>query len=143
MPEKSKSKNTKYIEKEWFSEDKRDPALIGSRCDTCDKVFFPKKKVCPECFDGKLNQVLLSKNGKLHTYSLSLMGPADMVKPYVMGFIDLPEGIKLYSLIVDCEPWEEVLQIGMDMEMIVSKIKTDQNGKKIMGYLFRPATVRK
>ena len=71
------------------------------------------------------------------------MGPADMGKPYVMGFIDLPEGIKLYSLIVDCEPWEEVLQIGMDMEMIVGKIKTDQNGKKIMGYLFRPATVRK
>jgi uncharacterized OB-fold protein len=132
-----------YIEKEWFSEGKEGPALIASKCDACGSVFFPQKKVCLECFDGNLSQVFLSKKGKLHTYSLSVMGPADMGKPYVMGFIDLPEGIKLYSLIVDCEPWEEVLKIGMEMELIIGKIKTDKNGKNIMGYMFRPATIRK
>ncbi len=143
MSENSNNKKTMYIEKEWFSEGEEGPALIASRCDACEKVFFPQKKVCPACFDGNLSPVLLSKKGKLHTYSLSVMGPADLAKPYVMGFIDLPEGIKLYSLIVDCEPWEEVLKIGMDMELTIGKIKTDQNGTKIMGYMFRPATVRK
>ena len=136
-------KKTLYIEKEWFTHDRDGPALIASKCEACDTVFFPKKKVCPECFDGKLYDIALSKKGKLHTYSLSVMGSAGLPKPYVMGFIDLPEGIKLYSLIVDCEPWEEVLKIGMDMELIIGKIKTDKNGKNIMGYMFRPATVRK
>ena len=93
MAENSNNKKTMYIEKEWFSEDEEGPALIASRCDACERVFFPKKKVCLECFDGNLSQVLLSKTGKLHTYSLSVMGPADMGKSYVMGFIDLPEGI--------------------------------------------------
>jgi uncharacterized OB-fold protein len=143
MSDQSNDTNTRYIEKEWFAEGKDGPALIASKCDACASVFFPQKKVCLECFDGNLSRVFLSKKGKLHTYSLSVMGPAGLPKPYVMGFIDLPEGIKLYSLIVDCDPWEEVLKIGMDMELIIGKIKTDQNGKNIMGYMFRPATVRK
>jgi uncharacterized OB-fold protein len=143
MSEPHNSRKTKFIEKEWFSEGKEGPALVASKCDACGNVFFPKKKVCPECFDGNLNEIPLSKKGKLHTYSLAAMGPADLGKPYVMGFIDLPEGIKLYSLIVDCEPWQEVLKIGMDMELVIGKIKTDQNGNDIKGYMFRPATLRK
>ena len=143
MPKNSNNKNTIYIENEWFSEGKEGPALIASKCDACGNVFFPKKKVCPECFDGNLNEIPLSQKGKLHTYSQAAMGPADLEKPYVMGFIDLPEGIKLYSLIVDCEPWQEVLKIGMDMELVIGRIKTDQNGNDIKGYMFRPATLRK
>ena len=143
MTDNSDKENTMYIEKEWFAEGNDGPALVASKCDACEGVFFPQKKVCPECFDGKLNQVFLSKKGKLHTYSYSVLGPADLGKPYVMGFIDLPEGIRLYSLIVDCEPWEENLKIGMDMEMIIGKIKSDQNGNDLIGYMFKPARLRK
>ena len=111
MRDNSSQKTTRYIESEWFSEGKDGHALIASKCESCEKVFFPKKRVCPECFEGRLHPVLLSKHGKLHTYALSVMGPEQLEKPYVMGFIDLPEGIRLYSLIVDCEPWEDVLKI--------------------------------
>lgn len=135
-------KKTMYIESEWFSEGKEGPALIATKCESCDSVFFPKKKICPGCFEGHLHQILLSKHGKLHTYALSVMGPVELEKPYVMGFIDLPEGIRLYSLIVDCEPWDEVLKIGMEMELVVGKIRTDQNGSDIMGYMFKPAMLR-
>ncbi len=143
MIDSSGKKNTVYIEREWFSDTKEGPALIASKCESCDSVFFPKKKVCPECFEGHLHQVLLSKHGKLHTYALSVMGPAELEKPYVMGFIDLPEGIRLYSLIIDCEPWDEVLKIGMEMELAVGRIRTDQHGNDIMGYMFKPAMLRK
>jgi uncharacterized OB-fold protein len=141
MIDNSNKKNTVYIEEQWFSEGKEGPALIASKCESCDSVFFPKKKVCPECFEGHLHPVLLSKHGKLHTYAVSLMGPAELEKPYVMGFIDLPEGIRLYSLIVDCEPWEDVLKVGMEMELTVGKIKTDQNGNDIISYMFKPETL--
>jgi uncharacterized OB-fold protein len=40
-------------------------------------------------------------------------------KPYVIGFIDLPEGIKLFSMLTDCEPAEKTLKIGMEMETIL------------------------
>ena len=82
----------------------------------------------------------LSKTGILHTFSQSVMGPKDMNRPYVIGFIDLPEGIKLYSLITDCDPWDSVLKIDMEMQMVIRKIKTDEAGNEILGYCFAPAS---
>lgn len=131
-----------YIEKSWFKHTKDEVRLVGSRCEACGKVFFPKKKVCPECFDGELRDTLLNKIGRLHSYALSVMGPPEIQKPFVIGFIDLPEGIKLYSIIVDCEPWDQVLKIGMDMEMVIGQVKRDAHGNGIIGYMFKPATER-
>ncbi len=127
-----------YLEEGWYGESADGVVLVGSRCEACQKTFFPKKLVCPSCYDGELKDVPLSKRGRLHTYALSVMGPPDMKKPYVMGFIDLPEGIKLYSLLTDCDPWDEVLKIDMEMEMVIGKIKENDKGNEIMGYTFRP-----
>ena len=128
----------KLIEERWFKGSPEGMVLVGSRCETCKKSFFPKKEVCPDCFDGELKEVPLSRKGKLHTYALSVMGPSDMEKPYVIGFIDLPEGIKLFSILTDCEPWDEVLKIDMEMEMFIGKIKQDEYGNSIRSYKFRP-----
>ena len=132
----------KLIEKSWFTHTKDEVVLVGSKCSDCAKVFFPKKKICPECFEGKLRDIPLSKKGRLHTYTQSVMGPTDIQKPYVIGFIDLPEGIKLFAMIVDCEPWDQVLKIDMEMEMVVGPVKRDTHGNEIIGYMFKPATER-
>jgi uncharacterized OB-fold protein len=128
----------KFIEHKWFMEPHEGVALKGSMCKVCKKKYFPKKDVCPRCFDSDLEDVPLSKRGKLHTYTCAVLGPSEMEKPYIMGFIDLPEGIKLFSIIIDCEPWDEVLKIGMEMEMVIGKIKKDKCGNGIISYLFRP-----
>ena len=128
----------KFIEEGWFKDSADGVVLMGSRCETCKKSFFPKKLVCPECFDGELKEVPLNRKGKLHTYALSVMGPSEMEKPYVIGFIDLPEGIKLFAILTDCEPWDEVLKIDMEMEMVTGKIKEDEYGNEIIRYKFRP-----
>ena len=128
----------KLIEERWFKDSPEGMVLMGSRCEKCKKTFFPKKLVCPHCFDGELKEVPLSRKGKLHTYALSVMGPSDMEKPYVIGFIDLPEGIKLFAILTDCEPWDEVLKVNMEMEMVISKIKEDEYGNSIRSYKFRP-----
>ncbi len=135
--DQSKDKRT-FIEEEWFKDSPEGLVLTGSRCEACGKVFFPKKVACPNCFDGELREVALSKRGTLHTYTLSTMGPLGMEPPYIIGFIDLPEGIKLFSVLADCEPWDEVLEIGMEMEMVIGKIKQDQDGNEILSYKFRP-----
>jgi uncharacterized OB-fold protein len=128
----------KFIEEGWFKDFAEGTALMGIRCEACKKVFFPKKEVCPECFDGELREVPLSKKGTLHSYTLSVMGIPGMETPYVVGFIDLPEGIKLFSVIKDCEPWDKVLKIGMEMEMVIGKIRGDEFGNEIISYQFKP-----
>ena len=127
-----------WIEDRWFKDFGRGTALVGTKCLDCDRVFFPPKPVCPKCFDGRLEETPLNTRGTLHAFARSVMGPTDMKKPFVMGFVDLPEGIKLYSLIVDCEPWDQVLRVGMDVEMVVGPVKTDSEGRDVIGYMFRP-----
>ena len=95
MSEDQHTGEKKFIEEGWFKDSPEGLVLVGSKCDACGKVFFPKKKVCPNCFEGQLREVPLSKRGKLHSYTLSILGPPDMEKPFLCGFIDLPEGIKL------------------------------------------------
>jgi uncharacterized OB-fold protein len=128
----------KFIEDGWFKDSVEGIALVGSRCEACKKVFFPKKEVCPRCFDGELKEVPLSKKGKLHSYTLSVMGIPGIETPYVVGFIDLPEGIKLFSVITDCEPWDKVLRIGMEMDMVIGRIRRNEFGDEIVSYKFRP-----
>jgi uncharacterized OB-fold protein len=128
----------KFIEEGWFKDTDEGIMLMGSRCEACKKVFFPKKEVCPECFDGELIEVPLSKQGRLHSYTLSVMGIPGMETPYAIGFIELPEGIKLFSILTDCKPWDEVLKVDMDMEMVIEKIRQDESGNEIVSYQFRP-----
>ena len=128
----------KFIEDRWFKMTTDGIRLMGSKCLSCKKTFFPKKKICPECFDENLIDAALSNRGTLHAYAMSVMGPPTIEKPYVQAYVDLPEGIKLFSLLKDWEPIDEKLKIGMNMEMVVERISVDPAGNNIIGYKFRP-----
>ena len=128
----------KLLEPEWFHQTPEGLKLSGTQCESCGKISFPKKYVCPECFGDKLKIVPLSTKGTLHTYSVCTMGAADIEKPYVIAFIDLPEKIKLFSILTECEPYDTTLKVGMEMEMVIATIKKDQSGQNIIGYKFRP-----
>lgn len=127
-----------YIEPSWFREIKGKTYLLGGRCRSCGKFSFPVKPICPACAHEDQEQVPLSNTGTLHTFALSVMGPKGMDSPFIIGFIDLPEGIKLYSLILADTPYDEHLKTGMAMEMIIDKIKKDDAGNDLYAYKFRP-----
>lgn len=128
----------KFIDESWFKKTPDGIRLIGTKCLSCEKTFFPKKKICPECFEENLIDVILSNRGKLHAYTKSFMGPPSLENPYVQAYLDLPEGIKLFTILKDCEPLDEKLKIGMDMEMVIDKIGVDNAGDEIIAYKFRP-----
>jgi uncharacterized OB-fold protein len=115
-------------------------ALVGQRCCDCGKVAFPRKRVCPECFGDDLQDQPLSKTGVLHTYTRTYVGAPHLPSPYVLGFVDVREGVRLLSLIVQCEPFEEVLRVGMPVEMVVGPLKKDTAGTQLYTYMFRPET---
>lgn len=133
----------RLIEERWFTETAEGLLLAGTRCEACNKVFFPRKEVCPDCFDGQLVDVPLSKRGKLHAFTLSVMGPPHLEKPYVAAFVDLPEGIKVYTLLTDCEPVDQVVRVGMDVEMVIEPIMEDEAGNEVLGYKFKPLRAEK
>jgi len=115
------------------------PQLIGSRCKACGEVFFPKRLICAHCYGQDVEEISLSGKGELYTYTivraptLGYQGPI----PFVVGQIELPEGLTIQSILTGCEP--ESLEIGMPMEITLGKLEEDEAGNEIVTYMFRPA----
>ena len=41
-------------------------------------------------------------------------------------------------LISGCPPVEDCLHIGMEVELVIDKIREDEQGNEVIGYKFRP-----
>ena len=66
------------------------------------------------------------------------MAPEGFEAPYITGKTDLPEKVRIFSVITGCEPREDALEIGMEMEMVFEPLRKDKDGNDLIGYKFRP-----
>lgn len=120
-----------------FSESpKQEVYLLGVWCNSCGKYAFPPRPICIFCHSKDLKETRLSRVGILQTYTICRV-PAPLIEPpFAMGYIALPEGIRVFSQI---EGWnEEQPRIGMEMELVVGVVKKDEQGNEIVSYKFRP-----
>ena len=113
--------------------------LIGTKCTRCGEIYFPKRVMCPECRrKGQLENIKFSGKGKIHTYS-TIHTPTEEFKslsPYTVAIIELEEGAKITSQIVDCQ--KNDIQIGDDVELVFRKIKEEgDEGVISYGYKFK------
>jgi uncharacterized OB-fold protein len=123
--------------------------LFGSRRRSSGVVKFPAER--PELFDGApdiqqdIEAIELSTEGTLYTYTTQEFAPPlpykgnrspDGFRPYVVGFVELAEGVLVETLIVDATPAE--LRIG---QALVSTTTTLENaeGQSLLTFAFRPA----
>ncbi len=119
--------------------------LYGTKCETCRGVYFPPRIICPNCRrKGKMTDEKLSGKGKVITFSIVHAPPEgySLEIPYVLAIIELEEGPRLTSQIVDVKPEmkPEHVYIGMPVEMAFRKL-LEQNAYGLIhyGYKFRPA----
>ncbi len=77
--------------------------LIGSKCTTCSKVFFPKKSLCPSCRRrGSIENFQFSGKGKIVSFTIIRVPPEGFEKytPYAVALIELEEGATVSGQIV-------------------------------------------
>jgi uncharacterized OB-fold protein len=123
--------------------------LFGSRRRSSGVVKFPAER--PELFDGApeiqedIEAIELSTKGTLYTYTtqefpppLPYKGNRDpkVFQPYVVGFVELAEGVLVETLIVDAAVTD--LHIG---QALVSTTFTLQpaEGEPVLTFAFRPS----
>ncbi len=99
--------------------------LLGFRCRECRVHVFGPATFCQSCTSGRLEPVELSKRGVLYSYTIVRVPPAGWPGPvpYVLGQVELPEGIQVLAEVVDCP--EEDLKIGMAVELALRPVKTE------------------
>lgn len=90
------------------------------------------------CLSPEVERLNLGSKGKLYSFTIVHMSSEHFQPPYAVGWIQLPDGIRIFSPL---RGWQEhPLKIGMDMEMSVEKL-WDEGEKEVIGYIFRPAVV--
>ena len=114
--------------------DGKAPYLLGSKCDECGKVWFPKLELCPDCW-SKLKQIPLSRTGKLYSYSIIHVGQRGIKSPYAIGYVDFPEDVRIYAQLAI--PHDKI-KSGMGVEVTQGVVRLDKNGNPIMlSYMFK------
>jgi len=95
--------------------------LLGSKCKKCGEQFFIRRDICENCQGRELEDILLGNRGKLYAFSVMFYPapppykPPDPFIPYGLGWIEMPGGTVLYSLLTENDP--KKLKVGMDMEL--------------------------
>jgi uncharacterized OB-fold protein len=123
--------------------------LFASRRRSSGVVKFPAER--PELFDGDLEiqddieAIELATEGTLYTYTTQEFAPPlpykgnrdpKVFKPYVVGFVELADGVLIESLIVGVSPAE--LRIGQPLVSTTIPLET-ADGQSLLTFAFRPA----
>lgn len=119
-------------------EDMEDLHLQGSRCETCGRIYFPFRKNCPQCKDGKpIHSIQLGDRGTLQTFVVASVAPPGYDVPHAQGYIDLEDGPTIFSLLTDFGDGSK-LKVGDRMVLNIITRGKDPEEKPIMAYRFRP-----
>ena len=102
-----------------FFDGARQDRLILQHCATCDRWSFPVRERCPHCFAAKLAWRPASGRATLYTFTImhQVMNPGFATSvPYNVAQVDLDEGVRMTSNIVDIA--NDELRIGMKLQAV-------------------------
>jgi uncharacterized OB-fold protein len=109
--------------------------LEAVRCIGCGKVTFPARQICPGCRGSDMETTTLSRRGKVVTSTVIRVPPDDflMEAPYAVAVVETPEGARLMTQVVDCDP--ATVLPGMDVSLEFRLIRKEgKSGIRCYGH---------
>jgi len=96
------------------------------RCDACHRVVAYPRARCPHCHAASLTWTTMSGRGTVYASTIVYRAAdasfaADV--PYVVALVDLEEGARLMTRIVDCPP--EAVRTGMAVAVRFESVSDD------------------
>ena len=107
--------------------------LIAGKCQSCGYLAFPQRPVCTKCGADQFDDIPLSGEGMLYSYSVVAGNGAPsefddeqtMTGDVLCGVVELKEGPRVMVRLADADP--EQLYIGIKVGAIVRRLY-DQEG---------------
>ena len=105
------------------------------RCDQCSHVYFPPRPFCPGCASRSIRTFAASGLARLHSYVINQRAAPEsgFEAPYSIAIVELEEGPRMMTNIVDSPQTPEALILDMPLEVTFERL-TDE----IALPLFRP-----
>jgi hypothetical protein len=88
-------------------------------CLACQAFFFYPRPFCPSCFGWEVEWRQASGHGTLYTYAIQYRPQAPGFEPpYVTAIVQLDEGPRMLTNLVDIEPDPAQIACGMPVEVV-------------------------
>jgi uncharacterized protein len=134
MAEPARARPKPTPETQHFWDGTKSGELRLQRCDACANVYFPPRPFCPSCASRKVSIFKASGKAKLYSYVIHHRPVPGFTPPYAIAVVELDEGPRMMSNIVDCPQTPEALELDMKLEVAFEKLDDS-----ITLPLFRPA----
>ena len=112
-------------ESDFYWEKAKQHQLWLRQCNACGRAYFYPRDICPNCFSRDTTWVQSAGRGTLHAFAVVHRGPTPAFRddvPYVAAIVELEEGVRLPTNLVDVEPDPARIQVGMAVEVVFDDI---------------------
>jgi uncharacterized OB-fold protein len=92
------------------------------RCDDCAHTYFPPRPFCPKCASRKVSWFKASGRGVLYSYVIHHRPVPGFTPPYSIAVVELDEGPRLMTNIIECAQTPDALQLDMRVEVVFTKL---------------------
>lgn len=104
------------------------------KCAECNHVYFPPRPFCPKCASRDVSVVRASGRATLYSYVIHHRAAPGFTPPYSIAVVELEEGPRMMSNIVEVEQTPQALQLDMPLEVVFQRMS-----EEISLPMFRPA----
>ncbi|MFL2635610.1 MAG: Zn-ribbon domain-containing OB-fold protein [Tepidiformaceae bacterium] len=95
------------------------------KCDACSAVIFPPRPFCPSCSTREVSSFTASGRARLYSYVINERPAPGFEAPYAIAIVELDEGPRMMTNIINCEQTPEALVLDMPLEVTFEPI-TDE-----------------
>jgi len=120
-----------------FWEGTRAGELRLQKCAACSHVYFPPRPFCPQCASANVGILRASGRATLYSYVIHHRPVPGFTPPYSIAVVQLEEGPRMMTNIVEIEQTPERLLLDMPLEVVFQRMT-----EEISLPLFRPAGSR-
>lgn len=117
MPTPSKAVPTPTPETAPYWEGAQAGELRIQRCRACTQAYFYPRPYCPHCGSNDVEWFATSGRATLASYIISMRAAPGFEAPYVIAIVELEEGPRMMSNLVDVEPSPDRLELDMPLEV--------------------------
>ncbi|RHW39390.1 Zn-ribbon domain-containing OB-fold protein [Lysinibacillus yapensis] len=94
--------------------------LLIKKCASCGEFHYYPRVICPHCHSDKTSWFEAKGTGHIYTYSVMRHG-----KPYAIAFVELDEGPRMMTNIVDCDLDE--IRIDQKVKVVFKQSGNQEN----------------
>jgi uncharacterized OB-fold protein len=109
-------------ETEHFWDGTRLGELRLQRCDDCQQVYFPPRPFCPSCASRDVSVFNASGKAMLYSYVINHRPHPVFDGPYSIAVVQLEEGPRMMTNIINVEQTPEALTLDMPVEVVFEEL---------------------